>query len=222
MQMKKSDIIPLVKIWGLLLLCATTLVAQSNKLRILQVETIVEKNLAGLKIVFAPFFTEKVTGTIQSGLPSMLEIELVIKNAQQKTIAQRAIFRRISYNIWEEKYKIDSPDTTQIFKDFASLQKACILLRTSLFLPQKLIYPYQANKIFIRARLRLISSSQSRKLAGWLDQSYQTRERISSDESSSGFRLNFSTLVSMFLGNSPQKKAGSDWQQFPIKFAEKK
>lgn len=220
MQMHNTQFSSFVKIIIVLMLFAPSLAAQSNTLKILQVRTFTDKNLAGLEIVFAPFFTEKVTGTIQSGLPSMLEIEFVIKNKKRKTLFRKVVFRRISYNIWEEKYRIDGADSSQFFKEFSDLQKACILLKTKPILPRKILLKEHASVAMISAQLRLISSSQSRKLAGWLDRSEQTIETISSDEQSSGFRLNFSALVSMFMGNSPKHNNRNRWQEFPLNFPE--
>ncbi len=199
-----------------LLTVGAPLAAQSNKIKILEVRPYNERNIVGLQFVLSPFFSAKVSGTIQSGLPSVLEIEFFVKDKQNKILSRRLIFRRISYNIWEEKYRIDSPDTSMFFKQFAALQNRCLLPKSRPFLPVEKINSSPAVTIFARARLRLISSSQSRKLVGWLDQSYQANETISSDESSSGFRLNFSTLVALFMGNSPDKNGDTRWQEFPL------
>ncbi|KAA3616027.1 MAG: hypothetical protein DWQ05_09725 [Calditrichaeota bacterium] len=190
--------------------------SQTHTIKIVELRSYTKNESIGANLVLAPFFSEKVSGTIQSGLPSVLEIELLVRDRNDKNIGENRIIRRISYNIWDEKYRIDSPDTSLFFTLFADLQNTCLLLKSTPFITRNKLDENHLAQIYVRGTLRLISSSQSRKLAGWLDASAQAPETISSDESSSGFRLNFSALVSLFMGNSPERRTNAPWQQFPF------
>ncbi|MCA9733321.1 MAG: DUF4390 domain-containing protein [Deferribacteres bacterium] len=203
-------------IYLLLGFASSTLVAQDNRIIIAEAVPFVKEEFVGVRFVLAPFFTQKVSGTIQSGLPSVLEIELTIRDEQNNRVAEFVVLRRISYNIWDEKYRLDSADTTLYFKSFTDLQKACLLLKSAPFVKLATFAIGENYKLHVRAGLKLISSLQTRKLAGWLDKSYQETETISSDESSSGFRLSLGALVSMFMGDSAEKTAKAGWQVFPF------
>ncbi|KAA3659786.1 MAG: DUF4390 domain-containing protein [Calditrichaeota bacterium] len=208
-------------VFVLLLFSTHALFAQDSRIKVAEAVPFVEKEYVGVRFVLAPFFTQKVSGTIQSGLPSVLEIELAIRDKQNNRVAEYVVLRRISYNIWDEKYRLDSADSTVYFQSFAELQKACLLLKSAPFIKKHRLRADATYKLHVRAGLKLISSSQSRKLAGWLDKSYQETETISSDESSSGFRFGLGALVSLFMGDSVEKAGRSGWQVFPFSLAGK-
>ncbi len=181
---------------------------------IIKVDQIVPQLNQGYLTVSADFqnlFSEKIIGTIQSGLPSIVQIEIKLVATENKQIVRRQIVCSISYNIWQERYSIIYEDTAEIYSDFTEARKRSshlknVTLITSKFLNKKLNYNIQ-----IRVSIIPISSRQSDKINDWLLDPNQTEESLASDERASGFKLNLSNLVSLFVGGKKRSRYSSDW-----------
>ena len=192
------------------------LFGQGSPVKIADIKPVILNQNIRLEFTLVPFFSEKITGTIQSGLPTLLEIETIVFDQKHQELSRHLFARRISYNMWEERYRIDEPDSTLFFSSFEKFKKACLQLRsTPIF---KVITIQGQRRIFVRARagIRLMSDNQNQQLTGWLNRSYQTQQAYSTDEKSSGFRLSFGALVSFFMGDSQNNADKSAWHQFEL------
>jgi hypothetical protein len=182
-----------------------------GEIRVEKIEPGLNRGYLTVSAVFQNLFSPKIIGTIQSGLPSIVEIEVKLLQENKRSILRKSINRSISYNIWEERYSIQSQDTTEICyelekaKDLSSRLDHISLIQTSLL--------DAAAKYLIQIRVGIIpiSSRQGARVADWLLDPNQTEEDLASEDRSSGFKLNLSNLISFFVGGKKRSQYSSDW-----------
>jgi hypothetical protein len=152
---------------------------------------------------------KKVRGTIQSGLPSVVEIELHIRDSAGKTLARGVLRRRIVFDVWEDRYTVEDGRKAQIFTGLEQAVFAAFAIRQ--YLPARW-KSRQPMTVRLRAAISLISGDQSRKLAGWLNDGEQISS-VTSEENSGSFSLDFGTVVSWFLKDKKRDEHWSEWHQ---------
>lgn len=180
----------------------------------LRVERIKPELVNGYLTVSANFqnlFSERITGTIQSGLPSVIQIEIKLMKNSNQLVKRKQIVHSISYDIWDELYSINTEDSTEIYKDFTTAKKISSRLEKSALIAANLLTSQDRYSIHIRVGIIPISSKQGAKIADWLLDPNQTEENLASEERASGFKLNLSNLVSFFVGGKKRSRYSSDW-----------
>ncbi len=195
------------------LLCVTTFVHAQNKQEIL-VERITPTLQNGALVISADFrnlFSRKIVGTIQSGLPSIVQIEIRLQDENDRVVLTNRISRTITYDIWDERYFIELQDSTQVFSDFDACKQAVLQLRNAMLpVSQRLVdaQPYTAN---IRVGIVPISGRQADKITDWLLDPNQTEESMAAEDRDSGFQLNLTKLVSFFVSSNKKSRYASAW-----------
>jgi len=180
-------------------------------------EILVERITPGLSgdslVVSADFknlFSRKIVGTIQSGLPSIVEIQIKLFEGT-KQIVRKPISRSIEFDVWEERYRVRSPDTTQVYFEFEQVKQAANRLMNVFLISKALLAATKNYTIQIRVGIIPISAHQANKVSYWLENPNQSEEAIASDNRSSGFSLNINKLVSFFVNKKKGSRFSSKW-----------
>lgn len=180
-------------------------------------EILVERITPGLSgdslVVSADFknlFSRKIVGTIQSGLPSIVEIQIKLFEGT-KQIVRKPISRSIEFDVWEERYRVRSPDTTQVYFEFEQVKQAANRLMNVFLISKALLAATKNYTIQIRVGIIPISAHQANKVSYWLENPNQSEEAIASDNRSSGFSLNINKLVSFFVNKKKGSQFSSKW-----------
>jgi len=155
-------------------------------------------------------FTPRIVGTIQSGLPSVVQIEVQVVSGK-KTRARRRLLRRITYDIWAERYRIESEDTVVTTPDFEEVKRITNTLASVRLVARGLLNERDRLKIRVRVQVIPISVRQGKKVLSWLQEADQTEEELASEDRSSGFRFNLSRLVSFFVSGDKKHGNTSPW-----------
>ncbi len=159
---------------------------------------------------FKNLFSKKIVGTIQSGLPSIVEIQIKLLEGTRQ-IVRKPISRSIEFDVWEERYLVRSPDTTQVYFEFEQVKRASNRLLNAFLISRALLAAAKNYTIQIRVGIVPISAHQANKVSYWLENPNQSEEAIASDNRASGFSLNINKLVSFFVSNKKGSQFNSKW-----------
>ncbi len=164
--------------------------------------------------VFQNLFSKKIVGTIQSGLPSIIQIEIRLLEGGDRQILRKQLSRTILYDIWDERYVIESHDTiqaAQAYTDFEKVKAMTSRMENVILVPKDILNRNATYQIRMRVGIIPISSRQGDKVTDWLLNPNQTEENLASEDRSSGFKLNLSSLISLFVGGDKSSKYVSSW-----------
>jgi len=195
----------------------TTVIAGAGEGDAIRVESITPRLLNNQLVVSAKFenlFSNKIVGTIQSGLPSIIQIEIKLRDNVARQLAQRLFVRSISYNVWENRYTIRG-DSTHSYSNLEAVKNASSRIDSVVIGPAEQLRTAASYQLQVRVAIIPISSIQSKKVTDWLLDPNQTEEPIASDDRAGGFKLNLSNLISYFVGERKQSQYSSDWHSSP-------
>jgi len=164
-----------------------------------------------LSAQFRNLFSKRIVGTIQSGLPSIIQIEIKLSDSANRSLVRKRISRKLSYDIWEEKYTLTNPDTSLTFKDFEAVKSGSSRIDSLTLLKREALRDGQAYRVQMRVGIVPITQRQAEKVTDWLRDPNQTDEYVPSDERSSGFQLNLNKLVSFFVSSHKPSGFESRW-----------
>jgi hypothetical protein len=184
---------------------------EGGEIRVQNIEPSLNQNYLAVSAVFQNLFSPKIVGTIQSGLPSIIEIEIKLLQEDKRSVLHKRFTRTISYNIWEERYTINSEDTTNTFYDFEEAKKFSSEFKNLALIEKNNLDENAKYKFLIRVGIIPISTMQAEKVTDWLRDPNQSEEYLASDDRASGFKLNLNKLVSFFVGNKKRSQYSSSW-----------
>ena len=143
-----------------------------------------------------PFLSESVQSTLLSGLPVLINLNLVIRTDGQIRLRENKRFR-MSYDIWEDQYQLDGAGERYLFPDLEQLRAFWSAFNW------KIVFPRQAENAEknlggrITAKLTLLTANQGRELRDWLFNDNQTEETSPGLMRDTGFQLDLNSLISL-------------------------
>ncbi|MCG8606721.1 DUF4390 domain-containing protein [bacterium] len=182
-----------------------------NAIRIDQIVPTLTNDSLRISATFHNLFSRKIIGTIQSGLPSIINAEVRLMDNVKKEILHKLISRSISYDIWEEEYSLATEDTVETFRDFESVKRAGSRLTQFPLVMGSLLKFGTQYRVRIRVAIIPISAGQGAKVNEWLLDPNQTEEGFASDDRSSGFKFTLGNLLSFFVRDRRRSRYNSDW-----------
>lgn len=183
----------------------------SDEIRVNQIVPKLHNGRLTVSAACENLFSKKIIATIQSGLPSIVQIEIKLLTSGDRQIVSKQIVRSITYDIWGERYLIDEEDTTRVLTDFDRVKEMSSRIEDVVLASKDLLQNNTPYRIQIRAGIVPISSHQGDKVSDWLLDPNQTEESLASDDRASGFKFNLNNLVSFFVGGKKRSKYVSKW-----------
>lgn len=198
----------------LLLITGIARGSEGDAIRVERIMPRISKNQLVVSATFTNLFSNKIVGTIQSGLPSIIQIEIKLRDNAARQLAHRLLVRSISYNVWENRYTIRD-DSTHFYSDLEEVKRVSSSIDSVVIAPAAELRTAASYQVQLRVAIIPISSIQSKKVTDWLLDPNQTEETIASDDRAGGFKLNLSNLISYFVGEKKQSQYSSDWHSSP-------
>jgi len=200
----------------LLLLTVSAIQAGDDEIRVEQIKPAVRGDTLTVSAAFLNLFSEKIVGTIQSGLPSIIDIEIKLTDSRKKKTAL-SFSRTLQYDIWNEQYFVDDGDSIQTFSDFKTVQKNYSRLD---FYPVSVLSPISGSLEYLiefSVAIVPITTRQADKFSNWLLDPNQTEENVASDNRAGGFKMNLNKLVSFFVSGKKRSRYRSQWHSLKFK-----
>jgi len=156
-------------------------------------------------------FSEKIIGTIQSGLPSIIDVKIKLAEASDKTIATKSTTIEITHNIWTETYTIKRDNRTETVPNFQIVKKKCSSLEIDSIIALTHLRQTEQYVIFVKIEINPISSKQSEKIQDWIMDSTPTEVEVTSTNRTNVISFNLSKLIKFFFGEKKASENSSKW-----------
>lgn len=168
---------------------------------------------------FDDLFSRKTLSTIQSGLPSLIRIHIVLKESEasgtlfshRKEIHEVELIRSVAYDVWDELYTVETRDTTMTFTKLDTVKKVASQLERVPIMRASLLEPERAYLLEARVQIVPISAQQGSKISEWIRNPNQVNKPIVGEDSSTAFQLTPNSLVSLFVGKGESSRNSSGW-----------
>lgn len=147
-------------------------------------------------------FDGAIGETLLSGLPVLIELSAALEGGNGATQALPLRKYRLSYDIWEDQFLLESARRQRRFANIEALKQWWNPRDSLALLPLKRLEGEKIWKVQLHLKVILLSRTQGDKLKEWLLGANETEENLPSQERDTGFKLNLNRLVSLFFNKS--------------------
>lgn len=172
------------------------------------VTAVVQNDSLKVRIAYQGLFQNEIRKTLLAGLPVLLDLDIRLTDSRQQSLVNMREVIQINYDVWEEFFSVSLPGKkSRKFSELASLQQWLAHFESRGLQALSGLSETDSYGINVQTRLILLSRKQNRQLNWWLQNGQQTEEDLPSRDRSTGFKLDLTKLVQIFVsrGNAPQE-----------------
>jgi hypothetical protein len=212
--MVKNAQLKMILISGLILCCGTHPARAEDESRpaIIRIEIYVNSEKVSCDVTSKGLFSEKIIGTVQSGLPAVIELFYQMMAGSEGTVLRGVHSYSLGYDVWDDVYSISAEDSVEHFTTFDAMRLAIENLRNVPIVPIADIAAELEYSISMSLAVNPLQGSDKRKIEGWVsdnmrsDQDKTRREQV----------LNLNDLINHFFTREDIPANRSEWFETPI------
>ncbi|MEZ5357708.1 MAG: DUF4390 domain-containing protein [Candidatus Zixiibacteriota bacterium] len=152
-------------------------------------------------------FSERITGTVKSGLPAVVDLFYYFSTREGNTVAENVLSFSLRYDVWDDIYSIEAPDTTRSYSAFSEMQQAIDNLHQLKLVQLDSLDSNRSYRVHMRIMINPLRGTDREKIAGWVSENMRTSE----DDSWHGQVLNLNELISHFFSRERGVVNQSGW-----------
>ena len=158
-------------------------------------------------VTFAGLFSEEIVGTVQSGLPAVVELLFTLIDRDDETIDAGLHTIELRYDVWDGVYWMKRADANERFASFAAMASAVQTLRRVTIVPLSALRPNTEYAIKMSVAIHPLAGREKQEIAGWVNENV----RSGSDGSLREQVLNLNDLIEHFFSRDKGPANRSDW-----------
>jgi len=146
------------------------------------------------------FLEGEIRKTLLTGIPITIEFQFHLKDENQALVTSCSRNCKLGYDVWEEYFQLLCLDENE--KSFRELQEVATWfgqIEGIHLAPVEMLSKDKKYYIQVKVYVTLMSGKQSEQIKWWIQNSELTEEDKTSQERSTGFRLNLNKLVQLFF-----------------------
>jgi hypothetical protein len=157
-------------------------------------------------------FSIKIEETIRSGLPALMDLRILLRDQNLKSVFKTTITFQIQCDVWKEEYRVERPDLCRFFTSFDSVQIYFQSLPELPVIDLKKLDPQEKYCLWMQAEVMPISKIQSDKVKDWLVESDEDAQ-LSGGQRSAGGNLSLSNLIVSVFSREKKRELETGWSR---------
>jgi hypothetical protein len=201
----KRTVITLVLV---LVLCQSSATAgdKGDRPVILRADVSVANGLIVSDLTSDNLFSEQVIGTVESGLPAVVELLYTLVTRENKTVNRGLHAFELRYDVWEDFYSIVGMDSTVRFPTFKHMAAAIEHLREIAIVPISIVDPNIEYAVEFSIAVHPLQGRE-KQIVGWVGENV----RDGTDETWREQVLNLNDLIERFFASGKSALDRSEW-----------
>lgn len=152
-------------------------------------------------------FSEEIVGTVQSGLPAVVELLYSLTTRENKTVKRGIHSYELRYDVWEDVYAVKHPDSTTAYDTFEQMGRAIEALRRVSIIPLQSINLSSEYSIQFSIAVHPLRGIEKKEIEGWVGETVGGRTEGSWHEQV----LNLNELIHRFFSRGKETSKRSEW-----------
>ncbi len=183
--------------------------AEDTRPSIARVSLDVDQGYITGDVTSSGLFSERIVGTVKSGLPAVVDLFYYFSNLEGSMVAENVQSFSLRYDVWDDIYSIEAPDTTLSFPTFAEMRQAIENLRQLKLVSLDSLESDRSYRMHLSIIINPLQGADREKISGWVSENVQTSE----DDSWHGQVLNLNELISHFFSKERDVVNQSSWHK---------
>lgn len=181
--------------------------AKDEKPAIVTVSLFSSGGLIVADLACAGIFSERIAGTIQSGLPAVVELMYRLVASGNRTVGRGLHAYELRYDVWEDRYSMEDNDETKEFTSFEGMAGAMEHLRAVAVIPVARLDRGKTYAAEFSIAVHPLHGTEKARIAGWVG------EQVGNDAGDSWREnvLNLNDLIRHFFAREKDAANRSPW-----------
>ncbi len=152
-------------------------------------------------------FSDQIVGTVQSGLPAVVEVLYNLVNKNDKLLGGGLHTFELRYDVWDDFYIVESVDSTRRYSTLSEMIDAMEHLRGLAVAPVENAAAGTEYAVKFSIAVHPLRSRDQQRIAGWVGANVQGGDQESWHEQV----LNLNDLISHFFSREENSANRSSW-----------
>ncbi|UCG51863.1 MAG: hypothetical protein JSW58_17135 [Candidatus Latescibacterota bacterium] len=152
-------------------------------------------------------FSDQIIGTVQSGLPAVVELLYTLVSHDNKTVNRGLHAYELRYDVWEDFYSVTGADSTRQYASFKQMASAIEHLRKIAIVPVSTVNLNHQYAIRFSIAVHPLRGKEKRQMIGWVGENV----RGGTEESWREQVLNLNELIEHFFAREKDSADRSEW-----------
>ncbi len=152
-------------------------------------------------------FSEKITGTIRSGLPAVVELFFHLLETGGGSVAGGVVSWSLEYDVWDDRYAVTSGDSTALFTGLESMRAMIENLNGIPLVPLGRTEPGGSYRLRMSISVNPLKGTGAKEIEGWVDRNV----RGGTEDSRREQVLSVNDLISYFFSRGKDRPNRSEW-----------
>lgn len=151
-------------------------------------------------------FSDRIVGTVKSGLPAVVELLYSIETRDGDVIGNGIHSFELRYDVWEDVYSVAAGDSIRAFDSFDEMGTAIDNVHGAPIVPVNMIDPSLEYVVLLTVAVHPLAGTEKHRLEGFVEKSVGARSHGSWREQA----LNINELISRFFSRDKGVSNRSD------------
>lgn len=191
----------------MLALCAAPFARATERPTVKDVRVYALGGVVRGEIRCAHLFSERVAGTVESGLPAVVELLYRLQTADGELRRRGLYAYEIVYDVWDDVYSVDRGDSVLTFASFNAMGRLLENLRGVSIVPLDELDDDVTNVVEFAVAVHPLRGGEREEIVGWVDEEVL-------GQSGRGWRgrmLNVGDLIHSLFSREKEEAFRSDW-----------
>jgi len=175
---------------------------------VLRADLYVSDGLIVSDLTINHLFTDQVIGTVESGLPAVVELIYTLVTRENKTVNRGLHAFELRYDVWEDFYSIEGGDSTRRFSSFEGMADAIEHLRKVAIVPVSIVKPDIEYAVEFSIAVHPLRGREDR-IVGWVGENVRSGNQETWREQV----LNLNELIEHFFASGKGAPGQSEWHR---------
>jgi hypothetical protein len=111
---------------------------------------------------------DRLVSSLESGLPSAVQLDLRLLDDRERVVAERRVFLRVAFDLWEEVFRVEGAGAPRDFADLAALQGFLERVPRLAVSPLAGLHAAEPHRIRVGMRLHPVAPRETERLGDWV------------------------------------------------------
>ncbi len=161
---------------------------------------------------------ERITSSLESGLPSAVEMALDVLDGRDRVVAGNRISFRIAFDLWEEIFLVEGVGDVRNFADLDSLAGFFDVLPRLPVTPIAGLEPGARHRVRVGLELHPLAPRESRRLGAWVaGGENREREEVPGSDTRE-VSVSLGEVIRFFYRGGERTESGAERERFSAWF----
>jgi len=173
---------------------------------IVEIDLYVDAGYLKADITARGLFSERITGTVQSGLPAVVEFFYHLVGPGGNSVEGGVRSYSLEYDVWDDVYSVSGPDSTIFLPSLEAMRSIIEHLKSISIVPVEKMVPERTYFVQMSIAVSPLQGTDREEMEGWVKQNVESRGSSWHEQV-----LNINELIERFFSGGDDSMMRSEW-----------